>query len=85
LAGTLWRKRKKVTAAASAVLKTSKKLTWQVVPNSMVQMLLLWISLLVVFAALVLVSGWVAASGVDRSPWALAPLGGLVLGAGGPR
>ena len=75
LAATLWRKRKKLAGGASGTLSFfSKKLTTQVVPNSMVQMLIIWVSLILIFLVLLVTSGWVASSGADRSPWAFAPL-----------
>ncbi len=45
----------------------------------MAQMLLLWICTLVILAALVLVSGWVAATGIDRSRWSFASIVGLAI------
>jgi hypothetical protein len=81
LLSALWRKRKAISSPAGRIRGLfSKKPTGLVVPNSMAQMLLLWICTLVVIAALVVVSGWVAASGIDRSWWALLPVAALGLG-----
>jgi hypothetical protein len=80
LLAALWRKRKSLTGTIGGIKGFfSKKLTGQVVPNSMAQMLLLWICTLLIAAALILVSGWVAASGIDRSGWSLAPIAALAI------
>ena len=80
LVGTLWRKRTTITKTAGAV-KTffTKSPGGQVLPNSMAQMLLLWVCLLVLILAAVLASGWVATSGLDASWWAFVPVGVLLV------
>ena len=80
LLAALWRKRKSLTGTFGGIKGFfSKKLTGQVVPNSMAQMLLLWICTLLIAAALIVVSGWVAASGIDRARWSLAPIAALAI------
>jgi hypothetical protein len=60
LAGTMWRKRATITKTAGSVTTFLKKSPGgQVLPNSMAQMLLLWVCLLVLVVAGVLpVAGW---------------------------
>jgi hypothetical protein len=80
LAGTLWRKRATITKTAGSVTSFfTKSPGGQVLPNSMAQMLLLWLCLLVLILAAVLASGWVATSGLDASWWAFVPVGALVV------
>jgi hypothetical protein len=80
LAGTLWRKRTTITKTAGSVTSFfTKSPGGQVLPNSMAQMLLLWVCLLVLILAAVLASGWVATSGLDASWWALVPVGALIV------
>jgi hypothetical protein len=77
LAAVLWRKKQVVTDAATD-LKKGEKVVNGVLPNSMVQKLLLWIAIVaLVFMALV-VSSWVATSGLDHSWWAFLVVGPLV-------
>jgi hypothetical protein len=68
LAATLWRNKQRVTSA----LSTGTKVVKSVLPNSMIQMLIIWIALLVLLLAALLGAGWVATSGLDDSWWALA-------------
>ncbi|TMK78537.1 MAG: hypothetical protein E6G47_09615 [Actinobacteria bacterium] len=78
LLAALWRKRRSITGAVGGLRGLfTKRITGQVVPNSMAQLLLLWICTLAVLGALVLVSGWVAATGINRSRWSVAPIVGL--------
>ena len=80
LAGTLWRKRTTITKTAGSVTSFfTKSPGGQVLPNSMAQMLLLWVCLLVLILAAVLASGWVASSGLDASWWAFVPVGALIV------
>ena len=84
LAATLWRKKTTLTTPAGTGGVRSlfaKSPGGQVLPNSMVQMLLLWLCLLVLVLAAILTSGWVAASGLDSSWWALLPVGVLLFAA----
>ena len=79
LAATLWKKRTTLTTATAGVRGLfSKSAGGQVLPNSMIQMLLLWLCLLVLILTAVLASGWVATSGLDDSWWALLPVGVLL-------
>ena len=78
--GTLWRKRTTITKTAGSVTSFfTKSPGGQVLPNSMAQMLLLWVCLLVLILAAVLASGWVASSGLDASWWAFVPVGVLLV------
>jgi len=82
LAGTLWRNKKSISSGLGRITSLfSKGGTAQVVPYSMAQMLLIWLCLVILCLVLFLVSGWVAASGADRSPWSLFPVVALILGA----
>jgi hypothetical protein len=81
LAATLWRKRKVVSNAAADVGK-GEKLVSGVLPNSMVQRILIWIALLALLVTAVVVASWVATSGLDDSWWAflvVVPLALLVV------
>ena len=80
VAATLWRKRAALVKEAGTVRGVSKS-TGQVLPNSMVQMLIIWLCLAVLVLVMLLLSGWAAASGLDDSWWALVPAGALVAGA----
>ncbi len=82
LIATLWKKRTTLTKTTGSVRAFfSKSPGGQVLPNSMTQMLLLWLCLLVLILAAVLASGWVATSGLDDSWWALLPIGLLLFAA----
>jgi lysophospholipase-like protein len=82
VAATLWRKKTSLTKTGSGALGVfSKNPVGQVLPSSMVQMLLLWLCLLVIVLGAFLASGWVATSGLDGSWWALLPVGVLVFAA----
>ncbi|MHB8466869.1 MAG: hypothetical protein ACYDD7_18795, partial [Acidimicrobiales bacterium] len=72
LAATLWRNKAKIR-------KGIPKGAGQTLPYSMVQMLLLWVSLVVLTLSLLLASGWIAASRASHKWWALLPIGALVL------
>jgi hypothetical protein len=78
LAATLWRKRKSL-GGGTGLLSAFKKKAGQVLPNSMVQMFLIWICLLALIVLLTLASGWFAAAGSDARWWAVIPIGVLVL------
>ena len=80
LIATLWKKRSTLTADAGSVRDFfTKSPGGQVLPGSMAQLLLLWLCLLVLVLAAVLAGGWVAASGLDDSWWALLPVGVLLI------
>lgn len=90
LVATLWKKKTTLTSTTSSGGTAgtgglrgllSKSPGGQVLPNSMIQMMLLWLCLLVLVLGAVLASGWVATSGLDDSWWALLPVGLLVFAA----
>jgi hypothetical protein len=68
LAATLWRSKQRVGSLFSSGTRAVKS----VLPNSMVQMIIIWIALVVLTLAVFLAAGWVATSGLDDSWWALA-------------
>ena len=79
LIATLWKKRTTLTKTTGSVRAFfTKSQGGQVLPNSMTQMLFLWLCLLVLIVAAILASGWVATSGLDDSWWALLPVGILL-------
>jgi hypothetical protein len=78
LAATMWRKRKSL-GGGTGFFSTFKKKAGQVLPNSMVQMFLLWICLLALLIVLTLASGWFAAAGADARWWAAVPIVVLVV------
>jgi hypothetical protein len=76
----VWRNRQSISSGASTVIGfANKSIVNRVLPSSMVQMLLIWLSLLVAIVVSLLLAGWVATSGLDDSWWALAPVGALGL------
>jgi hypothetical protein len=75
VAATFWRKRTTIAKGAETVVGLSKKgPVNQVLPDSMIQMIIMWICLLVLIAAALLACGWVATSGLPTSLWALPPV-----------
>jgi hypothetical protein len=75
VAATFWRKRTTIAKGAETVVGLPKKgPVNQVLPNSMIQMIIMWICLLVLIAAALLTCGWVATSGLPTSLWALPPV-----------
>jgi hypothetical protein len=80
IAATLWRKRATlVKSAESASGWFRGRTVHAILPNSMIQMIIMWICLAVVSLAALLLCGWVATSGADKSLWALAPVAALIL------
>ncbi len=78
VAATLWRNR--TTLAKST--RTTVGLTKggpvnQVLPNSMLQLIIMWICLAFLILAALLLGAWVATSGLASSWWALLPAGAL--------
>jgi hypothetical protein len=71
LAGVLWKHEKAITTEVAAGEKAARA----VLPNSMIQMLLMWVCLLAVTALYALGAGWAASSGLPTSWWALLPIG----------
>jgi hypothetical protein len=78
LAATLWRKKQRV----GSIFTVGQRAVKGVLPNSMVQVLIIWIALLVLVLAALLTAGWVATTGLDESWWALAVIIPLALLAG---
>jgi hypothetical protein len=68
LAATLWRKRQFVSKAYTE----GQKVVRGVLPNSVVQLLIIWVALIVLVTAALLLACWVATSGLADSYWALA-------------
>ena len=80
VAATLWRKRATLVKGAETASGWFKGRTVHaILPNSMIQMIIMWICLAVVSLAALLLCGWVATSGADKSLWALAPVAALML------
>jgi len=77
LAAALWRK-KQVATTAMADVKKGEQAVSSVLPNSMVQRILIWIALLALLVMALMVASWVATSGLDDSWWAFLVVGPLV-------
>jgi hypothetical protein len=78
VATVLWRKRTTIAKSADAVSGLSKSgPVNQILPNSMIQMIIMWISLGFLILVSLLLGGWVATSGLVDSWWALLPVGAL--------
>jgi hypothetical protein len=75
-----WRKRTTIAKTAGTVTgAASKGPVNMVLPNSMIQLILLWISLAFLILVALLLCGWAATSALVHSIWALAPAGALVV------
>ena len=80
VAGVFWRKRTTIAKSAGTITGLAKKgPVNQVLPNSMIQLIIMWICLSVLILASLLLCGWVATSGLANSRWALAPIGALAV------
>jgi hypothetical protein len=80
VAATFWRKRTTIAKSAGAVTSLAKKgPVNQILPNSMIQLILMWICLAFLILVALLFCGWVATSGLVHSVWALIPVGVLVV------
>jgi hypothetical protein len=80
VAALFWRKRTTIAKAAGAVIgAASKGPANMVLPNSMIQLILMWISLAFLILVALLFSGWVATSALVHSIWALVPAGALAI------
>ena len=77
LAAALWRKKQVVSTALTDVKKGEKAVSG-VLPNSMVQRILIWIALLALFVVGIVIASWVATSGLDKSWWAFLVVGPLL-------
>ena len=75
-----WRKRTTIARSAGTVTGLAKDgPVNQVLPNSMIQMIIMWICLAFLILVALLLCGWAATSGLVDTWWALAPAGALVL------
>jgi hypothetical protein len=80
VAATFWRKRTTIAKSAGTVTGfASKGPVNQVLPNSMIQAILLWICLAFLILVALTFCGWAATSGLVHSAWALIPVGVLAL------
>lgn len=77
LAAALWRKKQFVSDVTADVNK-GEKVVSGVLPNSMVQQILIWIALLALLITAAVVASWVATSGLDDSWWAFLVVGPLL-------
>lgn len=78
VAAILWRKRVTLTRDAKAVTGAARKPPVnQILPNSMIQLILMWISLAFLIAVALVLCGQVATSGLVHSKWVLVPVGAL--------
>jgi hypothetical protein len=77
---TFWRNRTTIAKTAGTVTGPGKKgPVNQVLPNSMIQLIIMWICLLFLILVALLLCGWVATSRLAGSWWALAPVGVLAV------
>ncbi len=77
LAAALWRNKQVATTAVADVKKGEQSVS-QVLPNSMVQRIIIWIALLALLIMGLAIASWVATSGLDDSWWAFLVVGPLV-------
>ncbi len=77
---TFWRNRTTITKTASTVTGLAGKAPVnQVLPNSMIQLVLLWICMAFLIVVGLLACGWAATSELVNSAWALLPAGLLAV------
>jgi hypothetical protein len=79
VAAIFWRKRTTIAKSAGDVAGAGKGTVNQVLPNSMIQLILLWICLAVLILVALLLCGWVATSALVHSAGALIPVGALAV------
>ena len=79
IAATLWRNRTTLAKSAGTVTGLSSGPVNQVLPNSMIQMIIMWICLVFLILVALLTCGWAATSGLVDSWWALLPVGALAV------
>jgi hypothetical protein len=80
VAATFWRKRTTITKNVSAITGVAGKAPVnQILPNSMIQRILMWISLVFLIAVSLFFCGWAATSGLVHSAWALIPVSALAV------
>jgi hypothetical protein len=75
-----WRKRTTIAKTAGTVTSTAGKAPVNMVlPNSMIQLILMWICLAFLILVALLFCGWAATSPLVHSLWALVPAGALAV------
>ena len=75
-----WRKRTTIAKTAGTVTSAAGKgPVNMILPNSMIQLILMWICLAFLILVALLFCGWAAASPLVHSLWALAPAGALAV------
>lgn len=74
LAAAFWHKGTTVAKSGTGFFGAFQKRVSGLIPNSMVQLMLMWISLLVVLGGVLLAAGWVAAGGPYRWWWEVLPI-----------
>jgi hypothetical protein len=80
VAALFWRKRTTIAKTAGMVTgAASKGPANLVLPNSMIQLILLWICLAFLILVALLFCGWAATSALVHSIWALVPAGALAV------
>jgi hypothetical protein len=80
IAATSWRKRTMITKGVGVMTTLAGKApVSQILPNSMIQLILMWISLAFLVVVALFGCGWAATSGLVHSPWALIPAGTLAI------
>jgi hypothetical protein len=78
VAATLWRNRTTLAKSARTTVGLARGgRVNQVLPNSMLQLIIMWICLAFLILAALLLGAWVATSGLASSWWALLPAGAL--------
>ncbi len=80
VAATFWRNRTTIAKTAGTVTgAASKGPVNQVLPNSMIQLILLWLCLAFLILVALLFCGWAATSALVHSFWALVPAAALAV------
>ena len=80
LVAIFWRNRTTIAKTAGTVTgQAGKAPVNQILPNSVIQLILLWICLAVLILVGLLLCGWVATSSLVHTPWALIPAGALAV------
>ncbi len=80
IVATFWRNRTTIAKSAGTVTGfANKSPVNQVLPNSMIQLVLLWICLAFLILVALLLCGWAATSVLVNSVWALIPVGVFVV------
>jgi hypothetical protein len=81
IAATLWRNRTSLAKTSRGLFPAlfSRGPVNQVLPTSMIQLILLWVCLAGLVLMALLAAGWIATSTLAQSWWALAPVGMLTI------